>query len=61
LKHEGHSAASTNALARQAKAAARRRGGTLRRAAQKAVHTKGTVKRSAAAPKAARTRARHHR
>src|SRR6266404_707164 len=47
LKREGHTAASKSALARQAKSAA-----------QKAAKTKGPSLRSAAARKAARTRAR---
>ena len=59
LKHEGRSAASPTALARQAHSAARQRGPKARsKAAQKAVRTKGAAGRSAAARKAARTRAR---
>jgi hypothetical protein len=59
LKREGHSAASPAALARQAKASARKRGPAARSvAARKAVKTKGPAERSAAARKAARTRAR---
>ena len=42
LKREGHSAASSRSLARQAKSSARRRGAAARsRAAMKAVRTKG--------------------
>lgn len=60
LKREGHSAASTEALAKQARTSARRRSATERSAAaKKAVKTKGPAKRSAAAKKAARTRAKH--
>jgi hypothetical protein len=60
LKREGRSAASKTALARQARAAAKRRGRVARSAAAKrAVRTKGARARSAAARKAARTRARN--
>jgi hypothetical protein len=59
LEHEGRSAASHRALARQAHAAARQRGPKARsQAAKKANATKGAAGRSAAARKAARTRAR---
>ena len=59
LGHEGKSAASHTALARQAKRAARKRSATQRSAsARKAADTKGASGRSAAARKAARTRAR---
>lgn len=59
LKREGRSAASPLALARQAKASARRRTAGQRSAAgKKAARTKGAAGRSAAARKAARTRAR---
>jgi hypothetical protein len=62
LKHEGHSAASPRALAKQARASSRRRSSAQRSAAaRKAVRTKGAAGRSAAARKAARTRARHAR
>ena len=59
LKREGRSrsAASHEALSRQAHASARRRGSASRRqAAEKAVRTKGRLRRSQAARKAARTR-----
>ena len=60
LKREGTAAASTPALARQAKSAAKERTATERSAAaRKAVRTKGPAERSAAAEKAARTRARN--
>lgn len=60
LAHEGHSAASKPALAKQARTAARRRTAADRSAvAKKAVRTKGPSERSAAARKAARTRARN--
>jgi hypothetical protein len=60
LKGEGHAAASPTALARQARASARRRTAAQRSAAaKKAVKTKGAAGRSAAAKKAARTRARN--
>jgi hypothetical protein len=59
LKREGRSAASRQALSRQAHGAARRRTRTSRSAsAQRAARTKGKRGRSAAARKAARTRAR---
>jgi hypothetical protein len=59
LKREGRAAASKPALAKQAHAAARRRGPQARaQAARKAVRTNGAAGRSAAARKAARTRAR---
>jgi hypothetical protein len=58
LKREGRSAASSDALSRQARSSARTRGKeSLRRAAAKAVRTKGPVGRQRAARKAARTRA----
>jgi hypothetical protein len=61
LEREPRSAASKTALAKQARAAARRRSPTERSAAaRKAVRTKGPAERSAAAKKAARTRARKH-
>jgi len=59
LKREGHRAASTQALSRHAKSAARRRSGAARRAsARKAVRTKGPTVRRAAARRAAQTRKR---
>jgi hypothetical protein len=59
LKREGHSAASPQSLARQARSAARRRSAASRSAsAKKASRTKGPAKRRAAAKKGARTRAR---
>jgi hypothetical protein len=59
LKREGRSAASPQALARQARSAARRRSAASRSAsAKKAAQTKGPAKRRAAAKKGARTRAR---
>jgi hypothetical protein len=59
LQREGHAAASTSALANQARSAARRRSVAERStAAKKAVRTKGLAERSVAARKAARTRAR---
>jgi uncharacterized protein DUF6496 len=59
LKREGRSAASSTALSRQAKTAARKRTATERSAAaKKAARTKGPTKRKAAAKKAARTRAK---
>jgi hypothetical protein len=59
LKHEGHAAASMEALSKQATRTARRRSaGERSAAAAKAARTKGPVARSAAARKAARTRAR---
>jgi hypothetical protein len=60
LQREGQAAASETALARHAKAAARKRTPTERSAAaRKAVRTKGPAERSQAAQKAARTRALH--
>ena len=62
LAREGHSAASTKALSKQARTAARKRTAADRsKAARKAVRTKGARKRSTAAKKAARTRARRAR
>jgi hypothetical protein len=59
LKREGRGAASSQALSRQAKSAAKRRSKTARSAAAKrAVRTKGPRVRRAAAKKAARTRRR---
>jgi hypothetical protein len=59
LQHEGHAAASSQALAKQAHAAAARKPASERIAApRKAAMTKGTAARSAAAKKAARTRSR---
>jgi uncharacterized protein DUF6496 len=59
LRREGRSAASRQALARQARQSAKKRGPRARAdAAMKAVRTKGPRARSAAARKAARTRAR---
>jgi hypothetical protein len=59
LKRESRRSASTSALARQTRSAARRRTASERsRAAQKAVATKGRTGLRAAARKAARTRAR---
>lgn len=58
LKREGESAASTAALSRQTRSAARTRTAADRsEAARKAAQTKGAEGRSAAAKKAARTRA----
>jgi len=60
LRREDGAAASELALARQAKAAARKRSAAERSAAaEKAARTKGPEERSEAAQKAARTRARH--
>jgi len=57
LKREGHSAASSAALSRHARATARTRGHeSMRKAAAKAVRTKGPTGRKRAAQKAARTR-----
>jgi hypothetical protein len=57
LQHEGHSAASKQALSRQARSSARKRGSvSLRKAAAKAVRTKGPEGRKRAARKAAQTR-----
>jgi Family of unknown function (DUF6496) len=59
LRREGHAAGSHQALARQARSAARRRTRTARSAAaRKAARTKGPAVRRAAARKAASTRAR---
>jgi hypothetical protein len=59
VKREGRSAASPQALAKQARSAARRRSAASRSAsAKKGARTKGPAKRRAAAKKAARTRAR---
>jgi len=59
LEKEGHSAASSTALSRQAKSAAKKRTAADRSAAaRKAARTKGPEERSAAARKAAKTRAR---
>jgi hypothetical protein len=59
LKREGTAAASTEALSRQAKQAAKRRtAGERSAAAKKAAQTKGVAGRRRAAKKAARTRAR---
>jgi hypothetical protein len=59
LKREGRSAASPQALAKQARSAARRRTAASRStSAKKASRTKGPAKRRAAAKKGARTRAR---
>jgi len=58
LKRQGRSAASKQALSKQATGAARKRGaGARSAAAHKAVRTKGARGRSTAAKKAARTRA----
>jgi len=60
LRREPRRAASSKALARQARSAARKRTRAERSAlARRAVRTKGRRGRSAAARKAARTRARH--
>jgi len=60
LQHEGRTAASRAALAKQAKSSAARRTRSERsKAARKAARTKGPARRSAAARKAARTRATH--
>ena len=62
LKREGRQAASTKALSRQAKSAARRRPAAARKqAARKAVRTKGPRLRREAARRAARTRQRRRR
>lgn len=59
LKREGRAAASTVALARQARISARRRSAADRRAAgRRAARTKGLARRREAAKKAARTRKR---
>jgi len=58
LEREGTAAASHEALSRQARSSAQRRGSAnRRRAARKAVRTKGAAGRHKAAVKAARTRA----
>ena len=58
LKREGHSAASTPAISRQAHRAAQRRSRSERhRSAMKAVHSRTRAERSRSARKAARTRA----
>jgi hypothetical protein len=60
LQREGSSAASHQALSKQARASARKRTSAAKSAAaKKAVRTKGAAGRSAAAKKAARTRKRH--
>jgi uncharacterized protein DUF6496 len=60
LERESTSAASHEALSKQAhKAASRRTAGECSAAARKAARTKGPAKRRAAARKAARTRAAH--
>ena len=60
LKREGSAAGSHEALSRQARGSARRRGSeSLSAAARKAVRTKGAEGRHEAAVKAARTRAAH--
>jgi hypothetical protein len=57
LKEEGHRAASSRAISRQTRQAARRRSPSARsQAAQRGVHTKGRGGLVAAARKAARTR-----
>jgi hypothetical protein len=62
LEREGTSAASHEALSRQAKRAAGDRTASERSAAaKKAARTKGPARRRAAAKKAARTRVRKHR
>jgi hypothetical protein len=62
LKREARGAASPKALARQAKAAARRRSRAARSAsARQAARTKGAQARRAAARQAARTRQRRRR
>ena len=62
LRREGHAAASSRSLAKQARTSARRRSAAQRSAAaRKAVRTKGARRRSASAKKAARTRARQAR
>jgi hypothetical protein len=59
LEHAGRKAASSKALGRHARAAARKRtAGERSASARKAARTKGAAGRSAAARKAARTRAR---
>jgi hypothetical protein len=60
LRREGHDAATTGAISRQTRAAARRRTASERSAAAyKAVHTKGRAGLAAAGRKAARTRMSH--
>jgi len=60
LKHESRRAASSSALARQARSSAQGRTARQRSAAaRRAARTKGPAERSAAARKAARRRARH--
>lgn len=62
LKREGRSAASKKSLARQARASARGRGAAnRRRAAMKAVRTKGKTRLRRAARKAAQSRTSHRR
>ena len=62
LRREGRSAASRGALGRQARRSARQRGAaSRRRAAVKAVRTKGTRGLRVAARKAARSRTQHRR
>jgi hypothetical protein len=56
LKHEGHQSASTAAISRQTRAAAKRRTPSERSVARKAVRTKGSARLSTAGKKAARTR-----
>jgi hypothetical protein len=59
LRQESTASVSPNALSRQTRSSARRRGATARHnAAEKAVHTKGKTGLRAAARKAARTRQR---
>jgi hypothetical protein len=59
LRREGHSAASSAALGRQARSAAKRRGAASRHdAAMKAVHTKGAAGLRSTGRKAARTRSK---
>ena len=61
LRREGTSAASHQAVSRQAKSAARKRTASeRRRAALKAAHSRTPAQRSASARKAARTRAAAH-
>jgi hypothetical protein len=58
LEREGSAAASHQALSRQARGSAKRRGhANLQKAARQAVRTKGATGRRRAAVKAARTRA----
>lgn len=62
LKHEGRGAASTRAISRQTRNAARRRSSSSRSSsARMAVRTKGHAGLVAAGRKAARTRAHHRR